>query len=332
MSKTTTFTSPHPLNTAVLFLVFNRLDTTKQVFEAIRQAKPPRLYIAADGARANKEGEEQRSQAVRDYILQSIDWDCEVKTLFRNKNLGCKHAVSGAITWFFENEEQGIILEDDVVPNQDFFYFVESSLEKYKSDNRLMMVTGTNYLSCTNCEESYFFSEHMTIWGWGTWKRAWDLYDVDMKEWKSLAAKNFFHEKYFGTYIWKHFRNTFTSLDSDYMDTWDIQWVFTCLYNHGLCVTPKVNLISNVGVEGTHGSGVTDSHFIKRESLEYSSYHNYHPHVHVNYRYDHALHNLKSKKAVRNQLVISLLKRSHLFSILRLVKRSVWNKLKLGNN
>lgn len=121
MSIVEKFIPPYPLNTPVLFLVFNRLDTTKQVFEAIRQAKPPRLYVAADGAREEKKGEEQKVKAVREYILNNIDWNCEVKTLFRDKNLGCKYAVSGSINWFFENEEMGIILEDDCLPSQSFF-------------------------------------------------------------------------------------------------------------------------------------------------------------------------------------------------------------------
>ena len=326
MSEVTQFIPPHPLNTAVLFLVFNRLDTTKQVFEAIREAKPPRLYVAADGARANKEGEADKAQAVRDYIMQNIDWECEVKTLFREENLGCKYAVSGAITWFFENEEQGIILEDDVVPSQDFFYFVEDCLCKYRNDKRLMMVTGTNYLGGIEGQAPFFFSEHMSIWGWGTWRRAWSQYDVDMKAWKSSEAKRFFKEKYFGTYIWKHFRNTFNALDSCYMDTWDIQWVFTCLINHGLCITPKVNLISNIGVEGTHGNGVTDSHFIKTERLDYISYSEFNPSVHVNYVYDFSLHRLKSRKSVRNSFIIDVLKRLHLFYILRFIKRNLLNK------
>ena len=130
MGKVATFSPPYSLNTAVLFLVFNRLDTSKQVFQAISQAKPPRLYVAADGARVSKEGESEKVQAVRDYIMQNIDWKCEVKTLFRDENLGCKYAVSGAITWFFQNEEQGIILEDDCLPNQSFFWFCEELLER----------------------------------------------------------------------------------------------------------------------------------------------------------------------------------------------------------
>ena len=328
MSEVTQFIPPHPLNTAVLFLVFNRLDTTKQVFEEIRQAKPPRLYVAADGARANKEGEAEKVQAVRDYIMQNIDWECEVRTLFRDQNHGCKYAVSGAITWFFENEEQGIILEDDVVPNQEFFYFVENSLEKYKSDTRVMMITGTNYLGNISLETPYFFSEHMIIWGWGTWRRAWELYDVDMKLWETNDAVDYFKSKYLSSYIWRHFRYTFDALNSYYMDTWDIQWVFTCLYNHGLCITPKVNLISNVGVEGVHANGVTDSHYIKTESLNFHDYFDWFPLVHVNYNYDFSLHSLKTKKPVRYRMFTGFLKKIYLYEPLRMIKKVLKNDYK----
>ena len=310
------------LNTPVLFLVFNRLDTTKQVFDAIKQAKPTRLYIAADGARVNKEGESAQVQAVRDYVMANVDWDCEVKTLFRDKNLGCKCAVSGAITWFFEHEEQGIILEDDVVPHEDFFVFTQDMLEKYKNDTRVMMITGTNYLGNSKLESPYFFSEHITIWGWATWRRSWSLYDVEMKEWDSLEAKNYFKSKYSSTYIWKHFKYTFDALNGDYMDTWDIQFVFSCLYNHGLCITPRVNLISNVGVEGTHGNGLTDSHFIKTESIGLD-YINCHPSVKINYNYDNALHQLKNKKAVRYKQFVFLLKKIRVFNFLKKIKTKI---------
>lgn len=309
------------LKTAVLFLVFNRLDTTKQVFEAIKQAKPPRLYIAADGARIDKNGEAEIVESVREYILNSIDWECDVKSLFRDQNLGCKYAVSSAISWFFENEEQGIILEDDVVPNLDFFYFIEDCLEKYKNDQRIMMITGTNYLGDSDLNKPYFFSEHITIWGWGTWKRAWSLYDVDMKLWRTEEAIEYFKNKYLSTYIWWHFKNTFESLESNYVDTWDIQWVFTCLYNHGLCITPRVNLISNVGVEGTHANGVTDSHFIEKENLDIRDYAEYFPEVHVYYEYDFLLHSKKTKKAARRSLIIDILKKLYIYEWLKKIKK-----------
>jgi len=147
-----TFTPPHPLNTAVLFLVFNRPDTTKQVFEKIREAQPPRLYVAADGTREDRPGEAEKCEEVRK-IATSVDWDCEVYPLFRDENLGCKYAVSGAITWFFENEEMGIILEDDCLPSQSFFWFCEELLERYRWDMRVGLITGFNKLTDSLGEE-----------------------------------------------------------------------------------------------------------------------------------------------------------------------------------
>ena len=188
-----TFTPPAPLQTAVLFLVFNRLDTTRRVFEAIRKAQPPRLYIAADGARVGKHGEAEKVQAVRDYTMKNIDWKCEVKTLFRDQNLGCKYAVSGGISWFFEQEEQGIILEDDCLPSQSFFWFCEELLERYADDEQIFIITGYNKQQRWHPEiYDYFFSNFGGIWGWASWRRAWAHFDGDMKDLEYYANTNYF--------------------------------------------------------------------------------------------------------------------------------------------
>ena len=134
------------LRVPVLFLVFNRFDTTKKVFEEIKRVKPKKLFISSDGPRKDKRKEKEVVEIIRKYLLDEIDWNCEVKTLFRNKNLGCKKAVSFAIDWFFKNVEEGIILEDDTIPNQDFFIFCEKLLEKYKEDERIMHISGNNFL------------------------------------------------------------------------------------------------------------------------------------------------------------------------------------------
>ena len=144
------------LDTPILFLVFNRLNTTKQVFEEIKKTKPKQLFIAADGPR-NKE-EKKKTDAVKKYVLDNIDWKCQVKTLFRKKNLGCKYAVSGAIDWFFENVEQGIILEDDCLPDQSFFRFCQEMLERYKNEKKILNITGQNPLCKHNFFKSYSFS------------------------------------------------------------------------------------------------------------------------------------------------------------------------------
>jgi GR25 family glycosyltransferase involved in LPS biosynthesis len=307
--------TPLGLQTAVLFLVFNRPDTTRQVFEAIRQARPPRLYVAADGPRHNSVAEAGRVAEVRQ-VATEVDWPCEVKTLFRDNNLGCKNAVSEAITWFFDNEEQGIILEDDCLPSQQFFVFAEDMLNRYAKETRVMMISGTNYMS-GKIKQPYFFSEHFTIWGWATWRRAWVHYDVEMRFWSDQRARSELSEKYSNKWIRKHFEYTFDELTDGYVDTWDIQWVFTGIINRFLCLTPSKNQIQNIGVVGTHGQVVTESHFLPIDGMDMKSYSDFSPKILQNFEYDHALHKLKSIPAVRLKMVKKILKKLAMYEIVK---------------
>ena len=261
------FTPPHPLNIAVLFLVFNRLDTTKQVFEAIRQAKPQRLYIAADGARESKDGEAEKVKQVRDYITSNIDWECEVKTLFREQNFGCKMAVSGAIDWFFENEEMGIILEDDILPSQSFFWFCEELLEKYKDDMRIGQISGFNYgYKNKDLNYDYFFSKYPMIWGWASWANRWKNYSLELKNLEEIISNNQFSILFEKQELRKRI-STFKAVQENKIDTWDYQWSFTLYKNSQYTVIPKNNYILNLGfgVEATHTSGENPYTHLKLE-------------------------------------------------------------------
>jgi len=245
-----TFTQP--LQTAVLFLVFNRLSTTKQVFEAIREAKPPRLYIAADGAREAKDHEDKKVQEVRNFIISNIDWDCEVKTLFRKNNLGCKMAVSGAIDWFFNQEEMGIILEDDCLPSQSFFWFCEELLLKYKDNMRVGQISGDNFQKgMVRGDADYYFSIYNHIWGWASWANRWSKYDVDLKTIDNASfLKNIFNENS----TIRYWSNIFDTMKQKQIDTWDYQWTFTMWHHKFLTVLPNKNLVANIGFgeDATH--------------------------------------------------------------------------------
>lgn len=243
------------LETPVLFLIFNRPENTSQVFEGIRKARPKRLFVAADGPREHKKGEIEICRQAR-LIATSVDWECEVKTLFRKKNLGCKVAVSSGISWFFEQVEFGIILEDDCKPDSSFFTFCEKMLSHYHNDSRVMMICGTNYLSyeiSSKIEDSYFFANYYPIWGWATWKRAWSLYDVEMKNWNRFKNTKQLYWLFSNPEISKYYESMFDLIENGF-DTWDIQWWFTCIFQSGLSIIPKYNLISNIGVIGTHSS------------------------------------------------------------------------------
>jgi len=303
----------------VLFLIFNRPEYTNQVFETIRLYKPYKLYIAADGPRNNKSSDIQLCEETRK-IVDKINWDCEVKTLFRNENIGCKLNISNGIDWFFDNEEDGIILEDDVVPNIDFFSFCEYCLNKYAEDERIMMITGTNFLSDAGFDSTYFYSKHFSIWGWATWKRAWKYYDISMQNWNDPKVKSDIKYMFNGNYIWKHFNYTFDSLRTYYIDTWDIQWVFSCIINNGYCITPKVNLISNIGINGTHSKDITNVHFLKQyvlgKTINYKSPGNFL----INSTYDEKLHYASSRKANRRYFMIRILIKLKIYEIIKRIK------------
>jgi hypothetical protein len=242
------------INTPVLFLIFNRSDTTRQVFESIRQAKPAKLYVAADGARPDTAGEEVKIKEVRS-IATSVDWECEVKTLFREHNLGCKMAVSSAITWFFEHEQEGIILEDDCLPEQTFFPYCQELLEIYRHDTRVMAISGDNFQQGKKrTEYSYYFSRYPHCWGWATWKRAWQHWDGDFTSWPEIKEKFFLNDLAMGDEtLVTYWAKIYDQCHAGKIDSWAYPWNYSCWVQSGLAALPNVNLVSNIGV----GAGAT---------------------------------------------------------------------------
>ena len=249
----------------ILFVIFNRKEIAQISFESIRRQKPLRLYIACDGARANKIGEAEIVEDIRKSIVESVDWECDVKTLFQSTNLGCGKGVLTAINWLFQNEKFGIIIEDDCICNESFFKFMEYMLIKYEEENRIGMVAGSNLIEgYLPTNSSYFFSRYKSCWGWGTWKRAWDNMDIDMK-WRETDFNNIIcNSGYYGRgkSKWKY---QLKCIDSDYVSAWDWQWYYTLSAQNQLCIYPKVNLVSNIGVgkDATHTSrkGITKRSF-----------------------------------------------------------------------
>jgi len=244
-------------DTAILFLVFNRLDTAKLVFNIIRDLKPQRFYIASDGPRENRQGEAEKVEEVRGFLLKSIDWPCEIHTLFREKNLGCQIAVGEAITWFFETEEMGIILEDDCLPNISFWEYCSDLLKKYKDDQRIMAVSGNNFQKKIRSENSYYFSRYPHCWGWATWKRAWDHYDFWMSNWPEIDRGAWLEDIFYGeSKAVGYWRDLFKGVFEGRINSWAYRWQYSCWLQNGLCILPNVNLVSNYGFgeDSTHTS------------------------------------------------------------------------------
>ena len=241
-----------PFTTPVLFLIFNRPETTRRVMEAIRKIRPAKLYIAADGPRPNRKEDVEKCKEVRE-IASVIDWECDVTKLFRNENLGCGKGPSSAISWFFEHETEGIILEDDCLPSPDFFPFCAELLERYRYDTRIMEIGGNNFeKERGNGEYSYFFSNMIYIWGWATWRRAWKLYDYEMNHYNEITDKRYLDGHYDFNYERDHFNYIFKKMHTgddrlSRKSVWDYQWQFICKINSGLIIVPERNLVTNLG-------------------------------------------------------------------------------------
>lgn len=245
-------------DTPILFIIFNRPDVTQVVFDEIRKLKPRHLFVTADGPRMDKPGEKEKCDAARS-IIEQVDWECDVQRNFSDVNLGCKKGVSSGIDWFFDHVEEGIILEDDCVPDPSFFSFCAELLDRYWDDERVMMISGDNFqFGEKRGYGSYYFSKYAHIWGWATWKRAWQLYDVDMKTFPVFVSQGGMADVWDNRsvrFVWqKTLQNNFDGK----VDTWDHQWNYAIWSQGGLSILPNTNLISNIGfgIDATHTKAV----------------------------------------------------------------------------
>jgi hypothetical protein len=231
----------------VIFAIFNRPDTTRQVFETIRAAKPRKLLVIADGPRANRPGEAENCAATR-AIIDGVDWDCEVLRNFSETNMGCCLRISSGITWAFELVDKAIILEDDCVPSASFFPYCADLLDRYENDERVMQVSGNNFLfGHAETADSYYFSRYVHGWGWATWRRAWTKYDLDMTHWPVIRDRNLF-DQYFPKMIERYYwKSIFQHVYDGNIDSWGYRWVYSIWANSGLSIAPARNLVRNIG-------------------------------------------------------------------------------------
>ncbi|MBI5405850.1 glycosyltransferase family 2 protein [Candidatus Kaiserbacteria bacterium] len=247
----------------VALIIFNRPLETGRVFAAIRQARPSRLLVIADGPR--HDGERELCDSAR-AVIDTVDWPCVVEKNYADVNMGCRERIISGINWVFEQTERAIILEDDCLPHPTFFPFCAELLEKYKDDERVMTITGLCLFQKkigSSIQESYFPTLLPQTTGWATWRRAWKLYDPDMQAWPALRdaralAPTFHHPAGYERFerVWDDYYYQRPGVK----DSWDGQWAFACVRQGAVCLTPTVNLISNIGfnARGTHSHEATD--------------------------------------------------------------------------
>ena len=241
-------------STPILFLIFNRPKHTQKVFDVLRELKPSKLYVSGDGPRPSRPDDPEKIAQTR-AVLNQIDWECEVHTRFNEDNLGCKNAVSQGISWFFSEVEEGIILEDDCLPDLSFFTFCASMLSRYRNNAQIMHIGGTNFQDGKKRGDgSYYFSRFPHIWGWASWRRAWNKYNVDLKsfseeDWNIMIQKVLREpaERFF-------FFDSRDRIINGQLDTWDFQWTFAIWKSDGIVISPNYNLVTNIGFgdDATH--------------------------------------------------------------------------------
>lgn len=247
------------LETPVAVLIFNRPDLTKLVFQEIRKVKPKKILVVADGSRFPEEEEKCRNAR---QVFNKIDWECELLTNFSEVNLTSPIRCSSGIDWIFSNVEEAIILEDDCLPSESFFFFCQEMIERYREDERIMHISGSNFRRVPRKNDySYCFSKYGTAWGWATWRRAWKYFDFEMKEWLSLRQTNWIETIHKDKIEQQHWIKVFDSCTLGGDPHWDYAWMFSCWSKGGLSIIPEVNLVSNTGCrwDGTRHSSVDDS-------------------------------------------------------------------------
>jgi hypothetical protein len=262
--------------TPVALIIFKRSDTTKKILDVLRQVKPPKLLVIADGPRADRPGEAEQCHKTRS-LIDSVDWDCEILTNFSDVNLGCMVRPASGIKWVFQNVEEAIILEDDCLPDISFFRFCDELLERYRNDQRIMQICGSNYglnhrLENVHFESSYSFSRYQLCWGWATWRRAWNYFDLDLQLWPKVRDAGILHDILDDPHTVQNWTKTFNYVYNGNLDCWDFQWMLASWLQNGLSIIPSANLISNIGDgEGATHDMSSNSSFMRMhlESLNF---------------------------------------------------------------
>ena len=235
------------MKTPLLLLLFNRPKETSILFDKLKEIKPKRIYINQDGPRINNIEDKYLCEQVRK-IVHEKKWDYEIVEKINTRNLGCRKSVSEGINWFFDNENKGIILEDDCVPSSSFFMFSEKMLKKYENDDEIFLISGSNFQKNKIIGDGdYYFSKYAHCWGWSTWGRAWKKYDKDLKFWQNWKQSNNWKNFHKNRFERKYWTKIFNKVENNKIDSWAYVWLASVWYNKGLTITPNLNLIQNIG-------------------------------------------------------------------------------------
>ncbi len=257
--------------TPIVFLIFNRPEQTARTFAAIRAARPPTLLVVADGPRPDRAGEQELCARTR-AVIDGVDWPCQVLRNFADTNMGCGKRVSSGLDWAFGQVDEAGILEDDCLPDPSFFPYCAELLERYRTDERIMMISGDNFQNeASRTSDSYYFSRLPHCWGWATWRRAWRHYDFTMADWPQRREARWLKPIARNATLERYWARCFDDVMSGKIDTWDYQWMYCLLVRQGLSIVPDVNLVTNIGLSSTatHTLTFDDRYAVPGRAMEF---------------------------------------------------------------
>lgn len=254
------------MNTPILILIFNRPKETKKLVKRLEKFKPKNIYVFSDGPRKNNFSDIELNNQCK-LLIQNINWKSKIKKKYLKNNLGCKNAVSRGISWFFKNVKMGIILEDDCIPTESFFKFCEWGLKKFKNSKKVGTITGNNFLNLKiNIKSSYYFSKYAHCWGWATWRNRWALYNKNISFWKRWKNSKNYRELFNLKHEILYWKKIFNNVSKNKIDSWAYPWNLCLWYNNKIVLTPKYNLVKNVG----YGNSATHT-FVNSDNLNYGT-------------------------------------------------------------
>lgn len=236
-----------PLRTAVGFCIYNRPDLTRQSLATIAKARPPKLFVIADGPKDDPVDVSLCQEARQ--VIDGVDWDCDVHTNFSDTNLGCGRRLSSGFQWVFQQVDEAILLEDDCVPAESYFWFCQSLLDKYRDDDRVMHINGNNYRKRRrHTPYSYYFSEYSHAAGWASWRRAFQHYDFGMASWPDFRDSGSLAAAFTNPAEQRHWTRILDrQISADPVDAWSYAWLYAIRRRGGVAITPSVNMMSNIG-------------------------------------------------------------------------------------
>ncbi|MGV0999619.1 MAG: hypothetical protein ACOYBQ_09855 [Fluviibacter sp.] len=273
-------------STPILLLTFNRPELVRAQITRLRKIQPSKLFVSSDGPRVFKPGEVALVESCREEIANGVDWPCEVFTKYESENLGCGLGVSSAISWFFDQVEEGIIMEDDCQLSNSFFPYCQKLLEIYRNDDEVAGISADfRMLRCERPFNEYGFIRFAQIWGWASWRRVWQHYDFTMSDWDGDISK-VSGLAGLGENSARYWQKNFDKMKQGEIDTWDFQLAYLVLNRGWKFIHPMCNLVTNIGygAAATHTRSKNDVSanlpaydvaFPLKENRQYTDYDEY---------------------------------------------------------